>query len=409
MKIRLARVRLLVGNDGRVRVADFGIASTIEAAAEELATTGDIESPLRTRAGELAGTPAYMAPEQFAGEPVDARADQFALCVALYEAVCGARPFAGGSLSSLRHSVLSGAVRPPPRWLPAALRSLLLRGLARAPERRFPDMAALIGALERLLRPRVVRWSLAAVGVAAASAAALASAGTGPTGQVPQGMSSETGGPTLAARLWAAAPAVCVPRLPFTGDRAALQAAAAPITARMKQHPASSAAHLDARLELIGLMLSAGDRMMCKVAARTRAGLDADRAFKLECLERQFCGVPVVTCPADMHSKGPNGCEPVAECGASGAEAQRTACLAGEARCCASAMIVREYEDLEAGVAGGEPSRAYRRALAEAGCERGYAWVCAEGALLGGQDPKAMRDRACSLGHAASCAAPEAK
>jgi hypothetical protein len=72
-------------------------------------------------------------------------------------------------------------------------------------------------------------------------------------------------------------------------------------------------------------------------------------------------------------------------------------------------MIVREYEDLEAGVAGGEPSRAYRRELAEAGCAKGYAWACAEGALLGPKDPKAMRDRACSLGHAASCAAKEAK
>src|SRR4029077_12485001 len=68
---------VLVGNDGRVRVADFGLAAPV------LASTG----------GSLVGTPAYMAPEQLAGKPADARSDQFSFCVALFESLHGERPF----------------------------------------------------------------------------------------------------------------------------------------------------------------------------------------------------------------------------------------------------------------------------------------------------------------------------
>ena len=60
------------------------------------------------------GTPAYMAPEQHAGGTADARSDQFAFCVALYEALYGQRPFAGDNVASLAASVLDGALRPAP-------------------------------------------------------------------------------------------------------------------------------------------------------------------------------------------------------------------------------------------------------------------------------------------------------
>ncbi len=68
---------VLVGADGRIRVTDFGLAQEL----------GDD--------GPLGGTPAYMAPEQFAGGTVDGRTDQFSFCVTLYEALYGQRPFAG--------------------------------------------------------------------------------------------------------------------------------------------------------------------------------------------------------------------------------------------------------------------------------------------------------------------------
>ena len=65
-----------------------------------------------TQAGTVIGTPAYMAPEQFRGDPADARSDQFSFCVALYEALYGVRPFRGEHLLSLTFSVTEGELRP---------------------------------------------------------------------------------------------------------------------------------------------------------------------------------------------------------------------------------------------------------------------------------------------------------
>ncbi|MCW5809037.1 MAG: serine/threonine protein kinase, partial [Deltaproteobacteria bacterium] len=73
---------VLVGADGRPRVADFGLARVQLAAGVGAGMTGAL------------GTPAYMAPEQFGDGEVDARADQFALCASLWEALFGERPFA---------------------------------------------------------------------------------------------------------------------------------------------------------------------------------------------------------------------------------------------------------------------------------------------------------------------------
>src|SRR5262249_48686785 len=80
---------VLVGDDGRPRVADFGLARVL---------VGDDATAVpdgATRAGAIAGTLAYMAPEQLDGGAVDARADQFAFCAALWEALYGVRAFAG--------------------------------------------------------------------------------------------------------------------------------------------------------------------------------------------------------------------------------------------------------------------------------------------------------------------------
>jgi tetratricopeptide (TPR) repeat protein len=96
-----------------------------------------------------------MAPEQQQGHGVDALSDQFSFCVALYEALYGARPFEGRNLEELGRAAREGRVRPPTREakVPARVRRAVLRGLRARPEDRFPSMAPLLAELA----PRALR------------------------------------------------------------------------------------------------------------------------------------------------------------------------------------------------------------------------------------------------------------
>ena len=157
---------VVIGRDGRARVADFGLARVAEA------PSGARGSP--PLAGSAAvGTPIYAAPEQLAGEPIDARADQFSFCVALYEALFGAVPFGGATLADRAAAVAAREIRPPAPGVaaPAWLRARVVRGLAPDPAERYPSMRALIDALRAdptIARRR--RW-LAAAGLAATAGA----------------------------------------------------------------------------------------------------------------------------------------------------------------------------------------------------------------------------------------------
>lgn len=148
---------VLVGDDGRVRVMDFGLVR------EELGESGGDEvggvqivppSQDLTIDGEVMGTPAYMAPEQRVSLPVDARSDQFSFCVSLYEAVFGRRP------TSTPDGATPGAVgAEAPSWL----RALLERGLAYEPARRHASMAEIVALLERRGSSRTRNVAIAAV------------------------------------------------------------------------------------------------------------------------------------------------------------------------------------------------------------------------------------------------------
>jgi eukaryotic-like serine/threonine-protein kinase len=165
---------VLLGNDGRPRVADFGLARSPSLAPPAPSRPG---SPLLswtlTAPGAMVGTPFYMSPEQLRGHEVDARSDQFSFCVGLYVGLYGEQPFAGDSIETLAGSIERGEVRevPPGTRVPPRIRRALLRGLSLAPEDRFPSMDALIEALER--EPRR-RWPIAA----AAAAVVVLGAGT---------------------------------------------------------------------------------------------------------------------------------------------------------------------------------------------------------------------------------------
>ncbi|MBZ0232031.1 MAG: serine/threonine protein kinase, partial [Deltaproteobacteria bacterium] len=89
---------ILVGDDGIVRVTDFGLVGATggSEARDGGALTGEL-----TETGTIVGTPRYMAPEQHRGAAVDARTDQFAFGVALYEALYRQRPFAGDTAAEL--------------------------------------------------------------------------------------------------------------------------------------------------------------------------------------------------------------------------------------------------------------------------------------------------------------------
>lgn len=140
---------VLVSSSGDVKLADFGIAK-----ATALAD--------RTAAGTRKGRYSYMAPEQLAGEPVTAIADQFGLGVMLVELITGNRPFAGETPWAVLDQIRGGA--PPLDDLAADVRTIALRALAIDPRDRFASVDAMrveIGAVARA-RPAAGAVELAA-------------------------------------------------------------------------------------------------------------------------------------------------------------------------------------------------------------------------------------------------------
>lgn len=182
---------VLVGDDGRVRVLDFGlarmhrpvdgptaedapragVASNVAATGDgvaghdiaQLATatatavamrglaTGALAGGL-TETGALIGTPLYMAPELYAGKPADVRSDQFAFCASLYEGLYGQLPFGSRNLVAHVEAVRSGRVVEPPgdSAVPAGIWRVIARGLDPDPDARWRSIAALLAELERV-------------------------------------------------------------------------------------------------------------------------------------------------------------------------------------------------------------------------------------------------------------------
>jgi serine/threonine-protein kinase len=149
---------LLLRADGVLKVADFGIARAVAAATQRL-----------TQVGTIMGTADYLAPEQAAGDEVNAAADVYSLGAVLYEALTGRTPFQASTLVQLLTAQQDGAVTPPSELVdgvPPALEETIMRCLARNPEYR-PASAGEVGRLlaghpsvlptRPLRRPPVVR------------------------------------------------------------------------------------------------------------------------------------------------------------------------------------------------------------------------------------------------------------
>ena len=174
-----------VGEDGRVRVLDFGLAqgAQVTAGATLGATLDDpSSSPLEpqessllhqrlTQEGRVFGTPRYMAPEQHLGRRADARSDQFAFCVALWEALYGEHPVASAAESDLLEVIRRGpsAQLQNDQRIPTGIHQSLVRGLRAEPDDRFASMGELLDTLARHTESRrkwlwpAVAASLAAV------------------------------------------------------------------------------------------------------------------------------------------------------------------------------------------------------------------------------------------------------
>ncbi len=167
---------VLLGRDGRARVGDFGLART-DHEARRVHATGPIDDELSitqggslTESGAVVGTPLYMAPEQHTGDDADTRSDQYAFCVALYEALAGRRPFQGKLAEVSRAKFSRELIEPlPGRTIGDPVLAVLHRGLDPDPSRRWESMAALSSALRRASAPRR-RWlAVALAGVATAT------------------------------------------------------------------------------------------------------------------------------------------------------------------------------------------------------------------------------------------------
>ena len=130
---------ILIGEDGHAKIADFGIAK--------------LNLAHFTLPGRILGTPAYMAPEQLAGEGVDSRSDLFSLGVILYSMVTGHSPFTGNSATTVCFKVVNREPMPASSFdleLPRSLDSVITRAMAKDPAERFQRGSEFAAALREL-------------------------------------------------------------------------------------------------------------------------------------------------------------------------------------------------------------------------------------------------------------------
>ncbi len=175
----------IVDGSGRLRILDFGLVKlmsergsvgpeaaitqplgAVPSVSDAAYPSGELTPSSVWSSGEGAhpdhvlGTPAYASLEQLEGKAVDSRSDQFSLCIALFEACYGFRPFSGRSVVELSEQIAAHEIvrAPSKRAVPRWLKQLLHRGLSPNPADRLEDVAAIASTLRAHLRPRTRSW-----------------------------------------------------------------------------------------------------------------------------------------------------------------------------------------------------------------------------------------------------------
>ncbi len=252
---------------GRVRVLDFGLAS----GADESPTRpsgpelDDLDLLSFTRTGAVIGTPAYMAPEQFDGQRADARADQYAFCVGLYQALWRQNPHSGRSVTELAIARKNGELVPPPRRrsVPRRVRAAVLRGLSIRADDRWPSMEALV----RELEPKPSR-ALVPVGISALAVVAV-----------------------VASRPWAGAPDLCpdpVDRLAGVWDPARAEATRAAFAASGSPIAGEAAERVTERLEGYATQWRAAVVDACRATKVEGTQSSVRLDTRMACLDRRL-------------------------------------------------------------------------------------------------------------------------
>lgn len=277
---------VMVTDDDRALVMDFGLARALDGdgtspsgASQAISApaldslTNDSESidcasktPALTRAGVVMGTPAYMAPEQHRGRVPDARADQFAFCVTAWEALCGQRPYIGGSVVQLAIEKTKGEPIDLAGALPSKVGAVLRRGLRPRPEERFSTMPELLDALTGARAPSK-RWTWAGLSLGVGVMAAAVAVAVGGADDAPP--CSEAGG-TLTA----------------VYDDASRQEIEAAFGATEAPFAADAWRAADARLSEYAAAWSATAVEACEAGRNPGADTDTVTDLRHACLER---------------------------------------------------------------------------------------------------------------------------
>ncbi|MBL8941803.1 MAG: serine/threonine protein kinase, partial [Myxococcales bacterium] len=361
----------IIGNDGRVRVVDFGLALAEGSRGDASVLPAGARIDRLSQTGELVGTPGYMAPEQLHGGEIDARTDVFAFCVALYEALHGQRPYSCDSIDALLTAMQAGPGRLawrrdlPTRWV-----TLLREGLATDMARRPSDLRGLTAELERIAAPtRPRRHSVV-------FAASLGLLGLG------------------------------------SGVAFALSRTPAPIEPDTTTGAIVDTPAVDGPVAIDdGAWVCPGpdpdDHRSCDELAEQLMTTDdavGDRATR--CAFRRLCSPPsATTCPPGTEYGGTTGCTASASCPIEGLDPAASACIDGNATCCVLAANLRFEQETPADE--GQRNATIVDELARA-CAAGDAEGCASlgtMAMRTGDESSglAARVNACLLGHAQAC------